>query len=209
MTRVGDGDNFHLFHQPGGRLTGWGWFPGRRIPQRAALKGKTVISLPVFKRSELSSLSQIAIRIAGVDAPEGAHFGKPAQPYSAEALEWLKKYILGRRVRAYIYRRDQYERVVATVYVRRGPFRRDVGMEMIARGLATVYEAKSGAEFGGLEERYKSVEERARKKKRGMWAAKKIESPREYKIRMADFNESKESKEETIPGFWRRFIWWR
>src|SRR2546425_1080583 len=25
VTRVGDADNFHLFHTPGGRLTGWGW----------------------------------------------------------------------------------------------------------------------------------------------------------------------------------------
>lgn len=43
VTRVGDGDNFHLFHQPGGRLMGWGWMPGRRIPKnKADLKGKTV-----------------------------------------------------------------------------------------------------------------------------------------------------------------------
>jgi hypothetical protein len=43
VTRVGDGDGFHLFHQPGGRLMGWGWFPGRMIPEkRADLKGNTV-----------------------------------------------------------------------------------------------------------------------------------------------------------------------
>ena len=43
VTRVGDGDNFHLFHTPGGRLAGWGWFPGRKIPEdRKVLKGNTV-----------------------------------------------------------------------------------------------------------------------------------------------------------------------
>ena len=43
VTRVGDGDGFHLFHQPGGRLTGWGWFPGRKVPKkRTDLKGNTV-----------------------------------------------------------------------------------------------------------------------------------------------------------------------
>lgn len=43
VTRVGDADNFHLFHQPGGRLAGWGWFPGRKIPEKKVeLKGKTV-----------------------------------------------------------------------------------------------------------------------------------------------------------------------
>jgi hypothetical protein len=43
VTRVGDGDNFHLFHQPGGRMMGWGWLPGRRLPKnKADLKGQTV-----------------------------------------------------------------------------------------------------------------------------------------------------------------------
>ena len=41
VTSVGDGDNFHLFHTPGGRLAGWGWL--RRVPAfRKELKGKTV-----------------------------------------------------------------------------------------------------------------------------------------------------------------------
>lgn len=41
VTSVGDGDNFHLFHTPGGRLAGWGWL--RSVPQkRPDLKGKTV-----------------------------------------------------------------------------------------------------------------------------------------------------------------------
>lgn len=43
VTRVGDADNFHLFHTPGGRLTGWGWMRGRKIPEKKTdLKGKTV-----------------------------------------------------------------------------------------------------------------------------------------------------------------------
>jgi hypothetical protein len=43
VTRVGDADNFHLFHTPGGRLTGWGWMPWRKIPDKKAdLKGNTV-----------------------------------------------------------------------------------------------------------------------------------------------------------------------
>lgn len=43
VTRVGDADNFHFYHTPGGRLTGWGWFPGRKVPtKKADLKGNTV-----------------------------------------------------------------------------------------------------------------------------------------------------------------------
>jgi endonuclease YncB( thermonuclease family) len=108
-------------------------------------------------------------------------------------LEWLKNYILNRRVRAYIYKRDQYERVVATVWVRRFLFRRDVGKEMLKAGLATVYEAKSGAEFGDFEEKYREAEAKAKRKKRGMWKGRPqdYESPRDYKIRTAATNETK------------------
>lgn len=176
VTRVGDADNFHLFHTPGGRLTGWGWFPGRKVPNKKAdLKGKT-----------------IHIRLAGIDAPELAHWGKPGQPYSAEAMAWLENYIYNRRVRAYIYKRDQYERVVATVWVRRFLFRRDVGKEMLKAGWATVYEAKKGAEFGEFEEEYRRVQYLAKRKKVGIWAgkSKKFESPREYKTRTASIKES-------------------
>lgn len=43
VTSVGDGDNFRLFHTPGGRLAGWGWLPWRRVPSKKEnLKNKTV-----------------------------------------------------------------------------------------------------------------------------------------------------------------------
>lgn len=41
VTSVGDGDNFHLFHTPGGKTVGWGWL--RKIPEtRKELKDRTV-----------------------------------------------------------------------------------------------------------------------------------------------------------------------
>ena len=45
VTHVGDGDNFRIFHTPGGRLAGWGWLPvsWRKVPTTGkALKDKTV-----------------------------------------------------------------------------------------------------------------------------------------------------------------------
>lgn len=43
VTSVGDGDNFRIYHTPGGRMAGWGWFPGRRIPvDKKELKDQTV-----------------------------------------------------------------------------------------------------------------------------------------------------------------------
>lgn len=90
-------------------------------------------------------------------------------------------------MRAYVYKRDQYDRVVATVYVRRWLIRRNVGLQMIKQGLATTYEAKTGGEYGGLKEVYEKAEAKAKRKRRGMWAKKNqkdYESPRDYKTRM-------------------------
>ncbi|KAL8992481.1 MAG: hypothetical protein Q9169_007071 [Polycauliona sp. 2 TL-2023] len=171
VTSVGDADNFRIYHTPGGRLAGWGVLPWRTVPGTIKeLKDKT-----------------IHIRIAGVDAPEMAHFGNPAQPFSKEAFEFLKSYVLHRRVRVYVHKRDQYDRAVGTVYVRRWLLRRDVGLQMLREGLATVYEAKSGAEYGGLEKKYRIAEQLAKSKKKGMWGVgtKRYESPRDFKTRTA------------------------
>ena len=88
-----------------------------------------------------------------------------------------------------MYKADQYQRVVATVYVRKGLLRQDIGLQMLRAGLATVYEAKSGAEFGdGLEMKYRKAEWWAKMKQKGMWAGKRkdFESPREYKNRYSN-----------------------
>jgi endonuclease YncB( thermonuclease family) len=170
VTSVGDGDNFRLYHTPGGMLTGWGWLPWRRVPsERKALKDQT-----------------IHVRLAGIDAPELPHFGRPEQPYAKEAFQWLTDYLGTRRVRAYVYKQDQYSRVVATVYVRKGLFRRDVGLQMLRAGMATVYEANTGAEFGEFEDKYRKAEQLAKTRRKGLWAGKNnadFETPGAYKKR--------------------------
>lgn len=168
VTSVGDGDNFRFFHTPGGRLAGWGWL--RPIPtDKKALKNQT-----------------IHVRMAGVDAPELAHFGKPAQPYGQEALDWLRNYLVGRKVRVLIHSRDRFDRVVGNPKIRTWPYKwvvRDVGLEQIKSGLATVFR-QGGAEYGGLKEVMEAAEAVARKKKLGMWSrGKALETPAEYKRR--------------------------
>ncbi|RMJ23664.1 endonuclease lcl3, partial [Aspergillus sp. HF37] len=161
VTSVGDGDNFRLYHTPGGRLAGWGWLPWKKVPTtKKELKDNT-----------------IHIRLAGVDAPELPHFGRPEQPFAREAHAWLTAYLTARRVRVHVYRPDQYQRAVGSVYVRRAvdfplPFRRrDVSFEMLRRGLGTVYEAKVGSEFGGdaVEQRYRRAEWWAKLRGAGLW----------------------------------------
>ena len=51
VTSVGDGDGFRLFLTPGGRLTGWGWLPGRRVPHGNALKENTVRAVAIPPRA--------------------------------------------------------------------------------------------------------------------------------------------------------------
>lgn len=165
-------------------MMGWGWVPRRKVQDMTekAVKGRTM-----------------HVRIAGIDAPELAHFGRPAQPYSQEAIDWLRAFVLHSYVRVYPYRQDQYNRVVCSVSKRRWFFfKSDVGLNMLKRGLATVYEAKFGSEFGNREEEYRAAEETAKNRKVGMWqdpglvgrmlGQKKgsVESPREYKTRMAE-----------------------
>jgi endonuclease YncB( thermonuclease family) len=96
--------------------------------------------------------------------------------------------------------------VVAQVYYRRWLFRQDVGLEMLKAGLATIYEAKSGAEFGASEAKYRAAEERAKAQQVGMWAkhtlrqrltgsgAKAQETPREYKARHTAADKEKQKK---------------
>ncbi|EPS45100.1 hypothetical protein H072_870 [Dactylellina haptotyla CBS 200.50] len=177
VVSVGDADNFRMYHTPGGKWTGWGWFPGRKVPElRKELKGQT-----------------IHIRIAGVDAPEGAHFGKPSQPHSSESLAYLTTLLTSQYVRASLLRRDQYERVVCSVSMKRSGiigllgFRQDVGLVMLQDGIAQVYEGTYGIEFGkrkGMEKRYRAAEEDARGRKIGIWGLKgAYESPGQYKAR--------------------------
>lgn len=78
-----------------------------------------------------------------------------------------------------------------------------MGLEMLKRGLATVYEAKYGSEFGEFEQKYRDAEADAKARKLGMWATpgiierlmggseKPLESPRAYKKRMGEMEREK------------------
>lgn len=84
---------------------------------------------------------------------------------------------------------------------RLGLIRKDIGLEMIRAGVATVYEAKTGAEFGNREQKYKKAEAKAKAGSLGMWKERsvwerivgggKLESPREYKSRMTEKEKGK------------------
>ncbi|KAJ7678561.1 hypothetical protein B0H17DRAFT_1078740 [Mycena rosella] len=179
VTSVGDSDNFRFYHTPG---FGWNWpLKFRIIPSTAKdLKDKT-----------------LHIRVAGVDAPEAAHFGRPSQPYSEESLAWLREKILGKTVYCQLLRRDQYSRIVSNVTLapRFLPGSwvagKSLSLEMLRAGWVTTYQ-QAGAEYGkeGLDE-FLRVEDEAKAAHRGMWMhGTTAESPSEYKRRHAQAESS-------------------
>lgn len=162
------------------------------------------------------------IRIAGVDAPEAAHFGRPAQPYSAESLAWLREKILGRVVYCQPIQRDQYSRIVANVtlaprilpgYLATG---KPLSLEMLRAGWATTYE-QTGAEYGSWgKDEFLRIENEAKRERRGMWAkGVGAETPAEYKRRHAAAatpeeaeaaRSRKEGQQKTQSGWLRRLL---
>ncbi|ORX50204.1 SNase-domain-containing protein [Hesseltinella vesiculosa] len=139
---VGDSDNFRIYHTPG---IGWGWW--RHIPKtRKELRDQT-----------------IPIRIAGVDAPEGAHFGMPKQPFYDESKAYLTSLVQNRFVKVELLARDQYNRAVGMVYIRSPPFftRKNVSEEMLKQGMASLYVAK-GAAYADQKHRLEKAEARAK-----------------------------------------------
>ncbi|KAK9452118.1 uncharacterized protein V1518DRAFT_410407 [Limtongia smithiae] len=209
---VGDGDNFRLYHTPGGVFAGWNWL--RRVPYEhhwfrtkgrlhrffnrmflpwGETTARNVSPLPRWRlqhphpQKKKLSLETIHIRLCGVDAPESGAFGHPAQKYAVEAKAWLKHVVLGRRVTVRLYSLDQYQRAVAkaTVWTWRGP--RDVSQEMLRAGWAVVYESNVNVAFGSTRAEYLSSEALAKRKHRGMWqddAPAALESPGAYKKRV-------------------------
>lgn len=196
VTSVGDGDNFHFFHTPGGRLAGWGWlrplFPVLDLPNSKKsnyeLLNPTRNSKTGKRETKWAQKKQtLHIRLCGIDAPEAAHFGKPAQPYSDESLQWLRKFILGRMVYIFPLANDQYGRTVSEVIVRGSKWynfwrKYNVSAEMLRSGWATVYEAKQGVEFNGKKVWFLALESEAKRKKKGIFIqGKKLVTPRQYK----------------------------
>ncbi|GJJ79087.1 micrococcal nuclease [Entomortierella parvispora] len=165
VTSVGDSDNFRFYHTPGGVLGGWGWL--RHVPVASKeLKDQT-----------------LHIRIAGVDAPEGAHFGMPAQPFSRESLEWLRKEIKGKTVTVQPFSKDRYDRVVAMAwYPRFLPFlpKKNISVEMLRVGFGQIYR-QAGSEYGDILDKLEKTEAKAKQQKIGIWSQKNMVSAAEHK----------------------------
>ena len=110
-----------------------------------------------------------SIRLIGVDTPENEwkEKGVKAQCYGKEATDFMKKMVLGKRVRLEsddkTSKQDKYGRTLAYVYVD-GKL---VNAEIIKQGYGVAY---TYFPFTKLEE-FKHYHDKARESKRGMWDA--------------------------------------
>lgn len=131
----------------------------------------------LFSRSRTAKHTFL-VRLYGVDAPECAHFGMPAQPYSKESTDLLKKYVMGKSVRVTKLGTNRYKRCIGRVVVDGV----DVSVAMVKKGMACVYVGHN-AIYGGLHDLLVRYEKRARKRALGMWKDG-VELPMDYKRRM-------------------------
>jgi micrococcal nuclease len=96
----------------------------------------------------------VKIRLSGIDAPE------QQQPFSKQSEQALSDKILGQTVEVKAHDTDRYGRTVADVFL--GD--RWINLEMVADGWSWHYVAYSS------DRRLAEAEQKARKKKAGLWA---------------------------------------
>lgn len=154
IVKVTDGDGVRLYHQPLLR---------RLLP------------LP---RDAAKADRSISIRLAGVDAPECAHWGNPAQPGGLAARRWLTARATGVPAAVTAHGLDQYGRLVGTVAVPRrwaGGRLPGLGWENLSVALAEAGHAQvyygGGAVYGGALGAMEAAVKTAVRRRRGMWAA--------------------------------------
>jgi endonuclease YncB( thermonuclease family) len=129
----------------------------------------------------------MSIRLYGVDSPElqKRKSDPPSQPFANEAKEFTSKMVLGKTVKLKLLRKDQYGRALAKVEGGRSmlpPFKKkDVSIELVRKGLATVYTG-GGAEYDGNRQILEDLQSEARRSKRGVWSqGGTIQTPAQYK----------------------------
>lgn len=105
------------------------------------------------------------VRLAGIDAPESKHPGKPIECMAFEAGRFLREQVEHREVELVLdkQRQDKYRRVVGHIVLAG----RYVNAELVERGLAIVYRARRSDRDAILD----AAEKRAQSKHLGLWSS--------------------------------------
>jgi endonuclease YncB( thermonuclease family) len=131
--------------------------------------------------------STMSIRLYGIDCPElqKRSTDPPSQPFAEEAKQYTSDLVLQKTVRVTLLRKDQYGRAVSMVETPRPRIpvfsRKDLSVELVSRGLATIYTG-GGAEYAGKSQVLQKKLAQAQKKNLGIWSLGKDGiSPADFK----------------------------
>ncbi|HEE5902724.1 thermonuclease family protein [Acinetobacter baumannii] len=113
------------------------------------------------------------VRLVNIDAPEVAHKEKaaPAQPYSAQAKQYLMSMVMNQNVLIKEHGTDNYGRFLGEVYLNK----LNVNKAMVASGYAWAYRYKLA------DQEYLQLENNARTKKIGLWKSPNPINPYEWR----------------------------
>jgi micrococcal nuclease len=109
------------------------------------------------------------VRLIGIDAHETSNFGKKKTGfYGKQATEYLKKQVLGKRVRLeYDVRKyDQYRRTLAYIHLENG---RLINADLVRNGYAVVMTVSPNVKYA---DKFILYQQQARSNKQGLWGIK-------------------------------------
>ena len=129
-----------------------------RATVERAVDGDTFIA-------QLADGSRERVRMLLIDTPETKKEGTPVQPYGAEASDYTKKLLTGRKVELEFDKeqRDQYDRMLAYVYLD-GEL---VNEKLLEQGLARVVVYKPNDKYV---KEFRDIQAEAKSKKLGVWS---------------------------------------
>lgn len=123
--------------------------------------------------------AQFTVRLAGIDAPELCPQDKDlAQPFSAEAKDYLQALVLNKRVSLKSYGEKRYGILWGEIFLGE----KNINLEMLQAGYAETYRGESPQNLDLAP--YFETEKKARAAKKGVWAqGKKYISPLTWRKR--------------------------
>lgn len=137
----------------------------------AVLDGKVVHVADGDSIVVLADKVQYKVRLGAIDAPERF------QAYGKRSKQSLAALIAGRNVRVQYDKLDRYGRIVGKVLLQN----QDVGLEQVKRGMAWFYRHYQHELTTQDRSAYDATENKARRERRGLWAAARPTPPWIYR----------------------------
>lgn len=116
------------------------------------------------------------IRLAGIDSPEIGYEGRPSQPFSQSARQFLRDLVENKKVAVKSHGTGGYNRQLAELFIEDT----NINLEMIAAGLAEVYTGRLPKALNA--DLYRRTEAGAKQRGKGMWTlGASYKSPRQWR----------------------------